>query len=316
MRANVDFRDLENYFQRSGEYSVACARVRRVGKASRSSVKTTGPLALLAVLGFLLFAGLLSAAILLHDGMALLSVIMVSMSSTVVGIGAYTKIQFPEPDDGLQRDRPGDVIIRSSEGSFLVVKCPLDVANELFFEPRFRYHSWVSIPGYRALTSVGSLMLLFGLVVAINAKAEFQMLLILAYGASIFNLLIANMLPARIHWVLSDYLVEWDECKVLGSDEDSHGRISTVTIQNGTSTRALWIAIALSKRAAWATRSQAVPRDVDSWEAWLHEALEASRGLERAENPENGKTVWVIPDWDAQKAMGQIMMDLKTQKNV
>jgi hypothetical protein len=96
------------------------------------TTKRWGPMNLLSVVGFLFFVGLLVEAAVLEDGMAVIAIILLSFTSSVVGLGSMWHVD-------LQRRRsnrevpPGDVVVLGRQGAFLIVRCPEDVAREMYF---------------------------------------------------------------------------------------------------------------------------------------------------------------------------------------
>lgn len=74
------------------------------------AVRKFGPMNLLAVIGMIFFLGLLVAAVILRDGMALCAVLLLSVTSSLVGMGSFWSVDLQRRRDS--RSVPnGDVVV-------------------------------------------------------------------------------------------------------------------------------------------------------------------------------------------------------------
>jgi hypothetical protein len=80
--------------------------------------------------------------------------------------------------------------------------------------------------------------------------------------------------------------------------------------ENDTFTQALWRAICVTKEIGWVRMSAACP-DTEAWREWLMEAKACSEDfrLVEGEEPSKGKTMWEIPEWDAQGSLGRLLAE-------
>ncbi|KAK5113578.1 hypothetical protein LTR85_010806 [Meristemomyces frigidus] len=264
--------------------------------------KATGPLAWVTLLGFSLSVSLFTLSIAFGDGMSLLATILLSLLSTLVGMGNKWSLKLPRrPQDS--KPPAGDVVIRYPNGSYLVVKCDEDVARELYFAPEEIDYNIKSPAYYRLISLVGTLMLMLGVICLANARLQLQFAWAGAYILINIAQWTAAALPARLHWDLSCYDVK--EQSVVGGPKCP------------TFTEALWKAIMLTKSTRWVKDGKAAPR-TEVWDAWLVEALEKAQAVQKSKtdillDPQWPKKkgargiVWEDPDeWQPKEAWNQL----------
>lgn len=93
--------------------------------------RKSSPLNILAVLSFLLTFGLLGWAISVHDGVACLALATISIASSIIGYASWWSPVLMNRSTTANVNVPdGDVVIRTREGAFLIVKCNEDVARD------------------------------------------------------------------------------------------------------------------------------------------------------------------------------------------
>ncbi|KAI9783691.1 MAG: hypothetical protein M1839_003539 [Geoglossum umbratile] len=222
------------------------------------------PLNFLTVASTLLTLGLLAWSILTYDGVAFLAVLTISTASSIVGLAS---LWHPKLTTRALSSRvpPGDVVLRTRKGAFLVVHCPEEVTRELYIgseECDYTVKGQLS----QALVGIGTLLLMMAVVLMGNCTWEMQ----LAIGVSYILLnglyWCAALLPASWHWDLGRYHITRAPAK-------SHK----------TYTEALWEAIRTASKdgdgasregrysAAWVQTSNAAPKTA-AWNNWLREA--------------------------------------------
>ncbi|KAF2666918.1 hypothetical protein BT63DRAFT_323842 [Microthyrium microscopicum] len=266
--------------------------------------KAYGPLWFVAVTGCSLSIITFAFAIRERDGMALLSIILLSFLSSLVGIANKWKLQLPKRLNKNQFTPPGDVVIRYAKGSFLIVQCTEDVARELFFAPEDIEYLIQEAWEYRLISLVGTITLMFGVIFLGNASVYLQ--LGIAGSYIIMNVLywIVAALPSRLHWDVSCFVVEDQVIAPCDSElpEARHGR--KYIDYNKTFTTALWKAIVVTKETEWAVRSSAVPSH-PAWTEWLKLAKVKAREAGTREEKVGNKTikVWDLPEWNSQLAL-------------
>lgn len=229
--------------------------------------KFFSPLNCLSLISFFLTIGLFIWAVLTHDGTACVALFTISLASSIVGYASYWspvlmnrnfKSRVPE----------GDVVIRTREGAFIVVRCDEDVARELYSgTEECRYY--VSTDPYRVLVGIGTFLLMVSVVLLGNCDFQMQ----ISIGASYIVLNgafwgVALMNKGRF-WDLSSY--EWKDV-TPESAKEAHLAQDDIDVEGKPSfTRTLWYAIRETKKIGWVKTSGAAPITV-KWEKWLEKA--------------------------------------------
>lgn len=284
-------------------FSVRVVEIQRVGEQSLKA-KTFGPLTVVLLIGFALSALLLALSIWQDDGMSVVATVLLSLLSSLIGLGNKWVLQLPKRRVTTGIVPRGDVVIRYPKGSFLIVRCSEDVARELYFAPESIDYLLTHGPAYRILSLVGTMMLMGGVICLANAQIQVQIAWAGSYmllGASYW---IVAALPSKMHWDTSCYKVI-NEC-LSDSNMDKKGYPS----ENETFTQALWRAICVSKDVGWVRRSDACP-DTAAWHEWLREAKACSEDVRLVEDKgfSRGKRMWEVPDWDAQGSLGRLLAE-------
>jgi hypothetical protein len=170
----------------------------------------------------------------------------------------------------------GDVLIRTREAAFVLIKCTEEVARELYSGTEICDY-YVGDQSYRLLMGLATMLLMMSVILLGNCQWNSQVLI----GASyiILNGLYwgLGMLPQSQFWDLSRY-----EFKDV-TPPDAVGAHVVTDEDNSVEgypsfTRTLWYAIRETKLTGWAERSGAAPNS-EQWQCWLREAQEnAMRG--------------------------------------
>jgi len=219
-------------------------------------LRITSPLRLLTIFSALLALGLFVRAIKIHDGCACHAILLVSFASSANSAASAWSMKFSRRRDDRVFLPPGHVVIRTIQGTFVVVHCPDDVARLLYFESgKCEYFCGGKI--YQSLVLIGTAFLMIGIAIISNCSWVMQV----AIGAS--NLLLNGLyvLAAISPSVVRQY--HWDL---------SHFNIQVISSSRHESfTPALWAAIQAVGSVRWAQFSGAVPR-TDIWDEWLERA--------------------------------------------
>ena len=285
------------------DFSVSCIEIIRQKDASVKA-KAKGPLSLVAILGCCCSIGLIAISIVFEDGMALLAVLLLSLLSTLIGLGNYWQLRLQKrPVQGAVVPR-GDLVIRYPRGAFVVVKCTEEVARELFFAPETIEYLVKHPPIYRLISLIGTLMLMWGVIMLGNARLESQVSFAAAYMFMNAAYWIVAALPAKVHWDKSCFKV--NQQRIDGPSETGK-RIMSV---NKTYTQALWKVILVTKSIDWIRNNEAAPV-TDAWNQWLTEALNYALTVDFYvdEKDPTQTVVWRLPDWDPQQAFIDILRD-------
>ncbi|KAG6000419.1 hypothetical protein E4U21_005479 [Claviceps maximensis] len=239
--------------------------------------KLFSPVHILSILSCLLTIAIIATAVVRHDGTAILSVTFISIASTVVGCASFWRPILMKRKHTNQVPR-GDVLIRTREGAFVLVRCSEEVARELYSGTE-ECEYYVGDNTYRALMALGTILLMLSVVLLGNCTWELKVLI----GASyiVLNGLYwgLGMIPRSYFWDLSRY--EWAD--VTPPDSVSAHQVTRATDQregHPSFTRTLWYAIRETKLTGWVERSGAAP-STEQWREWLREAEAAAKRNQR-----------------------------------
>ena len=274
-------------------HSVRCVTVTRNASFPRDldkppiSATSKGPLTLLSLLGCAFSITLIVMSVVYNDGMALLATLLLSVLSTLIGIGSFWKLKLPSRS-ATRFVPPSDVIIYYPQGAFHIIKCDEYVARELYWA-RERCEYYVGTQAYRFISLIGTLILMFGVIFLANARQIMQIAFAVAYILLNAAYWIVAALPPRLHWDLQSYNVNFEELE--GQD-----------CVNFTDT--LWKAVAVTRSTGWVLIGDIAPQTA-AWREWLQEALLMSESDKEKGDLRKGKMF--IPEWDCQRALTEAM---------
>ncbi|KAJ9151273.1 hypothetical protein NKR23_g3101 [Pleurostoma richardsiae] len=235
------------------------------------------PVHVLSVFSFLLTVALLSAAGYWHDGAAIAAIGLLGLASSVVGYASWWRPILMNRSH-TNKVPQGDVVIRTREGAFVLVRCTEDVARELYSgteECEYRVGGRL----YRLLMGLGTLMLMVGVVLLGNCSFRMQVFVGVGYIGLNGLYWAMGLLPRRYFWDLSRY--RWRD--VTPADASgAHGATDPRDPREGSKsyTRTLWYAVRETRRTGWVERSGAAPGTAQ-WKRWLAEAEAAARKGQR-----------------------------------
>ncbi|KAM7224063.1 hypothetical protein V8F06_000536 [Rhypophila decipiens] len=225
------------------------------------------PLHLISLLSFLLTIALLTCSILWKDGTAIVAISLVSLASSVIGAASWWRPLLMNRRTTNKVPR-GDVVIRTREGAFVLIKCTEEVARELYS----------GTEECQVLMGLGMVLLMISVVLLGNCGWESQAFI----GASYILLngvyWALGLLPHKMFWDLGRYVcvdITPDDAKKADEPTGEDPREGTPSF-----TRTLWFAIRETKHGAWVERSGALP-GTEQWRRWLRESVQAARRGER-----------------------------------
>ncbi|KAH0548340.1 hypothetical protein GP486_007980 [Trichoglossum hirsutum] len=271
--------------------------------------RNVSPLSVLTIGSAFLTIGLLVWSILIRDGVAVVAILTISAASSIVGLASLWEPKLTKRALS-SRVPPGDLVLRTRKGAFLVIHCSEEIARELYIgteECSYTIKSGV----FPALVGVGTLLLMIAVVLMGNCEWVMQ----LAIGVSYILLnglyWCAALLPARWHWNLGRYEITGEDPRKLGNY-----------------TEALWEAIRAASKdeygrkrgdrysTDWVQTSSAAPK-TPAWNNWLKEAeqhvndgtedwnaVEAWQKLQKEEEAEAGLSPMGIIRRTTEKAIG------------
>lgn len=253
----------------------------------------SSPLHIVAVFSVLLTIALIVAAALWKDGTAILAIILVSFATSTIGCGAWWRPSLIiRARSAPAASPPGDMIIRTREGAFLLIKCSDHIARELYSGVEDCQYI-ASNRAYRILMILGAVLIMPAVILFGNCTFNMQALVGAAY--MVLNIIYwsLGLLPKRYYWDLSRY--EWED---ITPHDARFAHQDNNVVDSGESvrsfTRTLWYAIKETKVIGWVERSGAAPT-TSQWKQWLQEAREAAMSGNRT--------------WEAVTAKDRILKD-------
>ncbi|KAI1504762.1 hypothetical protein F5X99DRAFT_370907 [Biscogniauxia marginata] len=231
------------------------------------------PIHILEIFSVILTFSIIGFAAYYKDGTAILAVSLVSLASSVVGWASWWRPILMNRSH-TNKVPEGDVIIRTREGGFLLVRCTEEVARELYSgteECEYR----VSGQAYRVLMGIGTFFLMVSVILLGNCKWLTQIFI----GGSYITLnglyWTMGLIPKHHFWDLSRYKYT-DVTPIESLDADKTTDETDPREGVKSFTRTLWFAIRATKRTAWVERSGAAP-STPQWRLWLSEAENAAK---------------------------------------
>ena len=253
---------------------------------------------------------LLVFAVIRSDGFALIATLLLSLLSSIIGIGSQWSPQLMARKQ--TRRVPDDFhIIQYPHGAFLVVKCDEDVRRELYWHPE-KCNYIFGDTTYRILSLVGTMMLMFGVICLANSTLALQVAFAAAYMILNATYWVVAALPDRWHWDLSCYEVTLEEYEGEEAQENF--------------TQALWRTIAITGSAEWVNSGRVAPVS-EGWKKWVETAGEKVRkakenqaagmmtnsGYDYIVGKSNKRS---LPHWDADQALTDFLNSDEGEKNV
>ena len=245
-----------------------------------------GTMSIIAIVSAFVSLGLMIWSIVIGDGVALVGIIVMSVSSTLLCMGYWWAPDLPKIRKlkGPDNRPPGDVVVRSRTGTFTIIHCDENTARTLYFnatERKYYFQSSYILSGRVFGAVFGGLFLTAAIVFFSNCTWALQVGLAVAYTILNMSYWVATVLPPEWSWDLSGLKLE------------ETGRRP---IQCRSYTEALWAAIRLSNSTKWVFPSEAVG-ETDTWKEWLRQADEVIHGNEEDQE-----------SWDASNELEKLLV--------
>ncbi|KAI1326542.1 hypothetical protein F5Y16DRAFT_374499 [Xylariaceae sp. FL0255] len=234
--------------------------------------KLYSPIHILEVFSAVLTFSIIAYAVTQKDGTAVIAVFLVSMASSISGFASWWRPILMNRSH-TNKVPAGDVLIRTREGAFLLVKCTEEVARELYSgteECEYR----VTGQAYRVLMGLGTFVLMVAVVLLGNCKWNTQIFIGAGYVVLNAAYWALSLLPRHLFWDLSRY--DWRDvtpAEALNADKTTDPNDPREGVKSFT--RTLWYAIRETRKVAWIKRSGAAP-NTPQWNLWLAEAENAA----------------------------------------
>lgn len=219
--------------------------------------RTLAPLNVVAIASSLLSIAVLIWSALLHDGVAFIGVLLISLASSALGYASYWRRNLP--NRVARRMTPiEEIVLQTRWEAFVIVLCKDDIARSLYWQPEdCRYAS--SSRAARLLGGVvGGLMVLAGVVLFANCSSWAMQA---AIGTSYATLNV-------VYWLVTVMPEAWSwdlRCYDVRSRQD--------TVQHPNFIAAVSSAIRLTWSTRWVHDHQVLPKSA-VWSRWLEMAEE------------------------------------------
>ncbi|KAK9415092.1 hypothetical protein SUNI508_01940 [Seiridium unicorne] len=235
------------------------------------------PIHVISVFSMIVTFAIIGFAVYANDGTAILAVAMISSASSIVGAASWWRPILMKRNQ-TNKVPDGDVVIRTREGAFLVIRCTDNVARELYTGTEECVYR-VGGQWYKVLMGLGTLFLMLSVILLGNCKWQSQIFIAASYISLNGMYWVMGLLPKRYFWDLSRYKVEDITPEdSLRADENTNPDDPREGIKSFT--RTLWYCIRETKRTGWVERSGAAP-STPQWKAWLAEAEAAAEAGDR-----------------------------------
>ena len=150
-----------------------------------------------------------------------------------------------------------------------------------------------------------------GVIALGNAKSRTQVSFAAAYMFMNAAYWVVAALPSKLHWDITCFDIRNQR---IGDDCRDEKRLVS---KSTTYTEALWKVILVTKSIDWVHISNAAPKTT-AWDQWLIEAKEhaLSVGSYCDKDEPKAPLVWLMPDWDPQRAWVDIVENANTSYKV
>jgi hypothetical protein len=163
------------------------------------------------------------------------------------------------------------------------------------------------------ISLVGTFLLMSGVVCLGNASTWLQIGFAAAYMILNAAYWVVAALPPKMHWDMKCFEVKDQKFSCDSAEKERissgmRGREKHFVDHNDTFTQALWKVIVATKDIDWVKRSAAAPQ-TEAWDVWLQEAKTQAMSMKSHVEVIGGKRVkvWDVPEWNAQRELGNAM---------
>ncbi|GLA14064.1 hypothetical protein BDQ94DRAFT_145030 [Aspergillus welwitschiae] len=242
-------------------------------------LKPLCPLNLVTLISILMTIGLFIWAGMIHDGVALVGLAAMSLSTSAACLSAQWYPRLSTRTTKTQVIK-GDIVMKTRNGAFIVVQCPEEITRELYGGAESCRYVFKT-RGHQALLACSTVLLMAAIILFSNCGWTMQIAVGVAY--IILNILyfaLALLIEPGDTWDLSRYEIEQAKPK-----------------KTGNYTRALWEAIQKTGETGWVRNGGLAP-STHAWDEWLKEAKH------KCDHPET--------EWDPETARDRLMSQTKS----
>lgn len=231
------------------------------------------PLNLLTVASIVITVALFVWAGIEGDAVALLGLGTMSLSTSMACLSTQWKPNIPVRRVGAHVP-DGDVVIKTRFGAFITVKCPEEIARELY-SGKYSYFYTFGERVHQYLLAMSTVFLMAAIIFFSNCGWKIQIAVGLAY-------IVLNL----AHWALA-LLTKPNENFNLGVRYNIEVLEDKV---NENYTQLLWDAIRITGSIEWVKKTGSAPQ-TKHWDGWLEEAKENFQNLNW--DPEEALDRWM-----------------------
>ncbi|RJE21030.1 hypothetical protein PHISCL_06625 [Aspergillus sclerotialis] len=218
-------------------------------------VRLLCPLNFVTVISIAMTAGLLIWAGVIHDGVALVGLGTMALSTSTACLSSlwYPKLSHRAAGAGVP---PGDIVMKTRGGAFVVVHCPEEITRELYGGMDTCHYAFNGRP-HQLLLASSTILLMAAIIFLSNAGRTMQIAIGVAY--IILNMLywaIAVLTSEKQTWDMRRYNVELVKDKPSGQSNY---------------TETLSYAIQETGEIDWVVNGGLAP-STKYWMGWLNEA--------------------------------------------
>ncbi|PWY87516.1 hypothetical protein BO70DRAFT_195942 [Aspergillus heteromorphus CBS 117.55] len=233
-------------------------------------LQTLCPLNLVTLVSILMTIGLFIWAGMIHDGVALVGLATMSLSTSSACLSAQWYPRLPRRPTN-NEVAPGNIVMKTRNGAFVVVECSEEIARELYGGTETCKYVFQG-RAHQSLLACSTVLLMASIILFSNCGWTMQIAVGVAY--IILNILywaMALLTEPQDTWDMSRYQVKQDD-----------------PIISGSYTAVLWQAIKKTRQIDWVRSGNLAPQ-TPAWDDWLLEAKRAYTKNDNSWNPERAR---------------------------
>ncbi|PYH34413.1 uncharacterized protein BO87DRAFT_435601 [Aspergillus neoniger CBS 115656] len=212
------------------------------------------PMNILTLASVLLTIGLAIWSIILHDGVGLLAIITISISSSLACLSQHSYPEVERKEEYANEQEK--LVIRTRNGAVIVVQCTEDIAQELYLNPEhYKYTLKPDQTLFKFLMVASTVLLMISVLLLSNCGWTMQTAIAVTY-----------ILLNFFYWAISVLLNRPNSWDLLGFKVEVYNYRKYASY-----TYALWFAIRETGEVGWVKEARLLP-DSEAWNAWLEEA--------------------------------------------
>ena len=216
-------------------------------------------LTIVTFVSVLMLIGLFVWAACIHDGVAMIALGTVSLSTSIACLANSWRPTLT-PRKNNSKVPPGNVVIRNRAGGFIFVQCREEITRELYTSPDKCKYDFEG-EYLRSMLGTSTVLLMASIIFFSNCSWTMQTAIGMAY-------IILNMM----YWIIPFMMKDIDTWDLSRYDIKPVGEPKKLPDY----TQALWCAVWETKSIDW-IKSHKIAPPTPAWDEWLRVALEKAR---------------------------------------